>query len=147
MMAEGGEMNRRSFLERVLRGGTILAGLTTAASAIAYFGSGSSMRRKYERLHRIGDIEHFPVGYSRVLKIQSDIVLVARVAEDRLVALSAVCPHKGCLVEWIREEARLSCPCHAAQFDMKGNVLSGPPRRGLLEYTIDVIGSSIYLKV
>ena len=146
-MSEGGEMNRRSFLGRVLRGGTIVAGLASVFSAVAYFGSGSSMRRKYERLHRVGEIEHFPVGYSRVLKIQSDTVLIARVSEDRLIALSALCPHKGCLVEWVRQEERLACPCHAARFDLTGNVLSGPPQRGLEEYVIDVIGNSIYLKV
>ncbi len=140
-------LNRRSFLQRVLGGGVILAGLTSVFSALAYFTTGSAMRRKYERLHKIGDIAQFPPGYSRILRIESDSVLVARSNSGDFFALSAICPHKGCLVEWNREEDRLICPCHAAYFDLKGNVLKGPAQRGLQSYTLNRIGDSIYLKV
>ena len=147
LMVDKDSMNRRSFFERVLRGGVILTGLSSVASAIAFFTSGGAMRRKYERLHRVGDIDHFPPGYSRVLKFEADIVLVARTEDNRFFALSAVCPHKGCLVEWNKGEDRLRCPCHAAYFDLKGNILSGPAQDGLLSYTVSTIGKSIYLKV
>jgi Rieske Fe-S protein len=146
-MSEDDGLNRRSFLQRVLRGGVILAGLTSAVSAVAYFTTGDAMRRKYERLHKIGDIAQFPPGYSRILRIESDSVLVARSNSGDFFALSAICPHKGCLVEWNREEDRLICPCHAAYFDLKGNVLKGPAQRGLQSYTLNRIGDSIYLKV
>ena len=116
-------------------------------SAIAYFASGGPMRRKYERLHKIGDVAQFPPGYSRIVRIDSDTVLVARRDNGDFFALSAICTHKGCLVEWNRGEERLICPCHGAYFDLKGNVLGGPPQRGLLSYTVNRIGSTIYLKV
>jgi Rieske Fe-S protein len=146
-MSEDEGLNRRSFLQRLLGGGVILAGLTSVFSAVAYFTTGSAMRRKYERLHKIGDIAQFPPGYSRILRIESDSVLVARSNSGDFFALSAICPHKGCLVEWNREEDRLICPCHAAYFDLKGNVLKGPAQRGLQPYTLNRIGDSIYLKV
>jgi Rieske Fe-S protein len=146
-MPDKDEMNRRSFFQRLLRGGIILTGLSSMVSAVAFFSSGGVMRRKYERLHKIGDVDHFPPGFSRLLKIESDTVLVARTGEDRFFALSAICPHKGCLVKWSKGEDRLLCPCHAAYFDLKGNILSGPAQQGLLSYTINMIGKSIYLKV
>jgi Rieske Fe-S protein len=130
-----------------MTGGVILTGLSSVASAVAYFSTGGAMRRKYERLYKIGDLSHFPVGYSRMLRVESDTVLVARNDDDQFFALSTICPHKGCLVEWNREEDRMLCPCHAAYFDLKGNVLSGPAQQGLLSYTVNMIGESIYLKV
>ena len=146
-MPEETKMNRRSFLDRILRGGVALVGLFNAAFAIAYFRSGRGMRRKYERMHRVGELDYFDPGYSRVIRIDSDTVLVARTAEGKFFALSAVCPHKGCLVEWNKEENRMICPCHAALFDLRGNVLSGPAQKSLVSYTVDVVGTFIYLKV
>ena len=44
-----------------------------------------------------------------------------------LFALSAVCTHLGCLVSWYRPENRFRCPCHSGQYDIRGNVVAGPP--------------------
>ncbi len=147
MMPEGKGMRRRTFLEHLMRGGVVLAGLSALAAAIAYFRSSSTMRRRYERLIRIGDAEHFPPGYSRLIRIQSDTILVGKDMKGRFFALSAICTHKGCLVEWKKGEGRLLCPCHAALFDLKGNVLSGPAQRSLRSYSVDLMGDSIYLRV
>ena len=140
-------MPRRHFLERLARGGVAFVGLSVLLSAIAYFRSNGRMRRKYERLIRIGEIDHFSTGYSRLIRIESDTILLGKDSADHFFALSAVCPHKGCLVEWRRGENRILCPCHGALFDLKGNVLSGPAQRGLQSYGVDQIGDSVYLKV
>lgn len=52
-------------------------------------------------------------------------------AGERLHALSLVCTHLGCLVEWSPARRQLVCPCHRASFDLGGNVLEGPPPRPL----------------
>jgi len=39
-------------------------------------------------------------------------------------ALSARCPHLGCIVK--RENNELVCPCHGSRFDLGGKRLSGP---------------------
>lgn len=59
-------------------------------------------------------------------------VLVVRVADGETVAFDRRCPHLGCPVLWAAERARFECPCHHAAFDARtGEVLFGPPRRGL----------------
>lgn len=40
--------------------------------------------------------------------------------------LSAVCPHKGCIVHWNSTERSWDCPCHGSRFDPAGRVLNGP---------------------
>jgi len=76
----------------------------------------------------IGRPEDFPVGQpvhiaGRRLWVFSD--------HDGIAAVSTVCPHLGCLVK--REESgEFVCPCHGSKFDSLGNVLTGPPPRGLV---------------
>jgi len=48
---------------------------------------------------------------------------------DEVEALSAVCPHGGCLVR--ATDGAFSCPCHGGRFDAEGARVAGPPRRGL----------------
>jgi len=146
-MPEPKDLNRRSFLERVLSGGVALAGASSFVSALAYLFSGGDIKRKYERLHRVGDLDHFDPGYSRVIRLESDTILLGRSADGKFFAVSAICPHKGCLIEWNKGEGRFLCPCHAALFDIQGNVLSGPAQQGIRAYEINPIGDSVYLKI
>ncbi|NUC71874.1 FAD-dependent oxidoreductase [Haloterrigena sp. SYSU A558-1] len=56
---------------------------------------------------------------------------VYRDEEGSVHAVSAVCPHMGCLVRWNDAERTWDCPCHGSRFTHEGNVLSGPALEGL----------------
>ena len=51
--------------------------------------------------------------------------------EGGLYAISAVCPHLGCMVDR-KEDGRFYCPCHGSIFDERGDVLKGPATRPLV---------------
>ena len=65
-------------------------------------------------------------GEGRVLRQGSKPVAVARDDDGQLHAVSAVCPHMGCLLEWNDGEASWDCPCHGSRFSPDGDVLEGP---------------------
>lgn len=65
---------------------------------------------------------------------------------DRLHAVSLVCTHLGCLVEWSREGRQFVCPCHRAAFDVEGRVLYGPPPRALTSYDAVVRGDRVVVR-
>jgi Rieske Fe-S protein len=46
-------------------------------------------------------------------------------------ALSAVCPHLGCAVDFDQEAGVFKCPCHKSAFGVDGEKVSGPSKRGL----------------
>lgn len=69
-------------------------------------------------------------------------VLLLRVADDQLVAFSAICPHAGCIVsEWIAQPGLLLCPCHGSQYDPRkaGQVVVGPSPLSLPALPLAVI--------
>jgi cytochrome b6-f complex iron-sulfur subunit len=49
--------------------------------------------------------------------------------DEGLYALSSVCTHLGCLVNFNNNQ--FECPCHGSKFDVNGNVLNGPALRPL----------------
>ncbi|TMQ13713.1 MAG: Rieske (2Fe-2S) protein [Deltaproteobacteria bacterium] len=71
-----------------------------------------------------------------------DVVLgaawVRRTAPDKLVALSAVCPHLGCAIGWDAIAGNFLCPCHDSRFSVAGEKLNGPSERGMDELPLEV---------
>lgn len=61
-----------------------------------------------------------------------------------VIAMSDICPHKGCSVE-IQKEGLL-CPCHNALFDSKtGDVLRGPASYPLERVAVRELDGVIYI--
>ncbi|MEE9523885.1 MAG: ubiquinol-cytochrome c reductase iron-sulfur subunit [Thermodesulfovibrionales bacterium] len=60
------------------------------------------------------------------------IMIIHRLGAGKgIIALSRVCTHLGCLVNFDKSEQKIICPCHAAKFNIEGNVLSGPAPKSL----------------
>jgi cytochrome b6-f complex iron-sulfur subunit len=52
-------------------------------------------------------------------------------AQGGYLAVYRRCPHLGCTVNWVAEEERFYCPCHASSFDMVGERENQPVPRAL----------------
>lgn len=48
---------------------------------------------------------------------------------DRVVALSAVCPHLGCAVGFDPGDQQFHCPCHKSAFSLQGERQQGSPAK------------------
>ncbi len=55
---------------------------------------------------------------------------------DEYVALSAVCTHQQCDVEYEPDFRELTCPCNGSSFNLKGKVLNGPASKSLKNYNV-----------
>lgn len=69
------------------------------------------------------------------------VLLQAKAGE--YVALSAVCTHLGCVVQWQDAKGEFLCPCHAGRFAPNGTVLGGPPPRPLDVLPVAVDGDQL----
>jgi cytochrome b6-f complex iron-sulfur subunit len=134
--------NRRTFLQ------VILAGLgLSVLSAFVYpllrylSPSGGSGGGGTLALNK----NEVPVGGTKDIVLNDLPIVVINRPQKGYVALSRVCTHLGCLVEYQKETNQLLCPCHAGRFDLDGNVLSGPPPQPLIKVALKVDGDSLII--
>lgn len=60
--------------------------------------------------------------------------IVVNTGNNTFKALSAICTHAGCLVEYQSAQNELYCPCHGSVFSMSGSVMRGPAGSPLASY-------------
>lgn len=77
------------------------------------------------------------IGGSAIVEAAGDKIIVAHTAAETFVACSAICTHKGCVVEYEHEAKQFVCPCHDARFSLDGRVVKGPAKRPLRSYPTD----------
>jgi menaquinol-cytochrome c reductase iron-sulfur subunit len=70
---------------------------------------------------------------------------VRRTAPDKIVALSAICPHLGCAVGWDAGAGNFLCPCHDSRFSPEGTKLTGPSERGMDELPLQIVDGRLQL--
>lgn len=58
--------------------------------------------------------------------------IVFRTGDTKFLALSKVCTHKKCEVEYNGTE--FECPCHGSKYSKTGKVLNGPATKNLKSY-------------
>ncbi|MGA1825254.1 MAG: ubiquinol-cytochrome c reductase iron-sulfur subunit [bacterium] len=86
-----------------------------------------------------------PMGASKKMKYRGKPIVVINTSSG-IYALSAVCTHLGCIVNWDAASGTLICPCHKAVYDLQGNVLSGPAPKPLFTLEANLIKEKIVIK-
>ncbi|MFQ3612235.1 MAG: Rieske (2Fe-2S) protein [Cyanobacteriota bacterium] len=61
-------------------------------------------------------------------------IMLVKLDQEEVIALSAVCTHTGCTDRWSLEGDKILCRCHGSQFALDGEVLRGPASRPLETY-------------
>jgi menaquinol-cytochrome c reductase iron-sulfur subunit len=59
----------------------------------------------------------------------------------KVTALSSICPHLGCAVDFNGKAGEFECPCHASAFAKDGQKLFGPSLRGLDPLAVKLVES------
>lgn len=82
------------------------------------------------------------------VEVDSELVCLAKV-EGCIYAFTDNCTHiSGPLNEGNLEGYVLTCPWHAARFDVRtGKVLRGPARQDVLTYPVKVENDTIYIQL
>jgi cytochrome b6-f complex iron-sulfur subunit len=75
------------------------------------------------------------VGGALLLDGASDTIMVIRASDTQAIALSAICTHAGCSMDYNAGPQLLDCACHGSQFSTDGKVVRGPANRPVHVYT------------
>ena len=73
-------------------------------------------------------IEDLAPGEGDIVRHAGEKVAGHRRDDGTLVAVSPLCTHLGCQVNWNTAERSWDCPCHGSRFSPEGEVLHGPGR-------------------
>lgn len=84
-----------------------------------------------------------PEGGAKFFEFEGRPAVLVRKKAGGYSALSAVCTHLGCIIQWQKESGSFLCPCHAGLFSSDGAVLGGPPPKPLAKITFTVSGGTI----
>jgi len=99
---------------------------------------------KAESLFIAGDAADFKVG--QVVPFRKERTYVVRV-EEGFLAISAICTHLHCVVNWNAVVKKFECPCHGAKFNQYGVVLEGPPPRPLDLYKLQIVQGKLVINM
>jgi len=132
-------MKRRDFLKNTT---TVLS-----ASALAQLLSECSKEQVTAKPAANFSIDLSDPKYSD-LQTVGGVVLVNSVyivctAQSAYIALSRVCTHQGCTVNYNSSGKNFVCPCHGGVYNINGKVVSGPPPAPLAQYQVTVSGSTL----
>ena len=82
-------------------------------------------------------------GFNFTANDGTDAILF-KTKDEKVYALSRICTHEGCSVNFDLSQNKLICPCHGAEYESgEGNVLSGPTQRALKKINVKIDGDNV----
>jgi cytochrome b6-f complex iron-sulfur subunit len=91
---------------------------------------------------KVGDLK--PNG-SKIVRFGTRPALLLMTGEGEYRALSAVCTHLSCTVQYRNDLHQVWCACHNGMYDLNGRNISGPPPRPLEAYQVHVRSDEIVI--
>jgi Rieske Fe-S protein len=150
-------MSRRGFLFAF---GVALSAIAAALFAVPVVGYllGPVRRLAQQAWISLGPLSQFPEHETRIAEYRNPFVQpwdgetanvpcwVRRLAGDTFQVFAINCAHLGCPVRWFPESGLFMCPCHGGVYYEDGSRASGPPPRGLFEYTYKVEAGQLWVR-
>lgn len=133
------DFDRRTFLDALLAVGFVSTAVAIAYPVMRFLvppASGEAATQSASA-GRAGTLRP---NSAAIFKFGSKPGIVVRTAGGDIRAFSAVCTHLDCTVQFKTDTSQLWCACHNGTYDLGGNVVSGPPPRGLEQFVVNIRG-------
>jgi len=80
-----------------------------------------------------------PPGQTVHFQFKGNPSILIHFPDDTWVALSAVCTHLGCTIDYTSPDPLITCPCHGGQYNPHtGQNVGGPPPKPLTKFDVAV---------
>jgi cytochrome b6-f complex iron-sulfur subunit len=134
-------ISRRRFIAYAwIVAGTIVVG--ELAGGVLAFLWPRRRRGEEAKIFIAGRVSDFKIG--EVVPFRKEKTFVVRL-EGGFLAISSVCTHLHCIVNWNELTKKFECPCHGAKFNEEGEVLEGPPPRPLDLHKLEVAAGNVVI--
>ena len=92
---------------------------------------------------RVGDLKP---NTGKIFHFGTRPALLILTADGQYSAISAVCTHLGCTVQYRSDLRSVWCACHNGMYTADGRNISGPPPRPLEKYEVFLKGEEIHVR-
>lgn len=154
------QLSRRDLLAKI---GIVLNGLAAVVLVTPVVGYLLSpvlraKRGQYLRWVELGAVVEFPENQTRFAEFRNPIsrpwdgdtdkipCWVRRMTGERFQVFAINCAHLGCPVRWFAQSGLFMCPCHGGVYYQDGSRASGPPPRGLFQYSNKVENGKLMIE-
>ncbi len=131
---------RRKFLGVCLAGATTVAVAAAAYPVLQYLAPRSGAQGADKLVFATTDI---PEGEAKFFEYAGAAAVLVKTKSGNIAALSAVCTHLGCIVQWEKDKQDFICPCHGGLYSAEGAVTGGPPPKPLAKIPVSVAEGKI----
>jgi len=94
------------------------------------------------RAEAIRSIAELQPAEGKIVNFEGEKLAVYKDEKGKVTALSPVCTHAGCIIQWNAYEGSWDCPCHGGRFSVRGKVLCGPPVKDLQKIDIESLSDT-----
>ncbi len=134
--------SRRRFLDYLL-GTSAIATLGAIVYPILRFMAPPQVIESTENSVVAAKLNEVPVNTGKIFKFGNKPGILVRTSAGELKALSAVCTHLECIVQYRPDTKQIWCACHNGQYNLSGKNIGGPPPRPLEEFKVNTRGDDI----
>ena len=134
--------SRRRFLDYLL-GTSAIATLGAIVYPIFRFMSPPQVVESTENSVVAAKLNELPVNSGKIFKFGNKPGILVRTSAGELKAVSAVCTHLECIVQYRPDTKQIWCACHNGQYNLSGKNIGGPPPRPLEEFKVNTRGDDI----
>ena len=156
-MPNSPHMSRREFVTIVTAATGTVMGVIIGLPAIGYLISPALQKVSADVWIPVGSVDNYQVGiptlfnfnrtkiYGWEKTVNSYGAYILKHEDGSFLVLSNKCTHLSCRVNWTAQVTAYVCPCHAAWFDINGQIIKGPPPRPLDQYETIVENNILYI--
>ena len=136
-----GDITRRSFLQV---GGAAIGACYAAALGYPVYQYLATASQKAEAEMAVKEVvlkdaDKLPQRSAMMFKFGGHPALLIHHDDNSWTAMTAVCTHLGCTVQYDPEKSRIACACHGGVYDPKtGGNVSGPPPKPLTQFRVEI---------
>jgi len=136
---------RRRFVELLLGGGFLTTAVAFIYPVLRYFVPPAVADLGGDEVVAAKSVEMKP-NSGKIFRFGSRPGLLIRSADGEYRAMSAVCTHLSCTVQYRPDLREVWCACHNGTYNLDGRNISGPPPRPLEAFEVRVRGDEIVVR-
>ncbi len=137
---DNANQDRRGFLNWLIGGGVIAFLGSVLYPVVKYMvppASGEANVSQVKLPFKLKDLQEDEKHF-RIFKFGRTLGIVILTPDNQIRALSAVCTHLDCTVQYRKDLGLIWCACHNGKYDLEGRNISGPPPRPLKQYAVHI---------